>query len=266
MPKLILKNRNQVERELQNLFADLSDYPYSLDDLIWDDLLSEKNKYEPLFRKINKNEYIFSHYDFEAILQVLEYTYQEGKFETVSDFLDKFLKNITDLSFNEWVAIFPLEYSGTRNYVNFRGTRSLGDFKLLSPRKNYKNFSYILTSIYSSSTIDERLLEHQNRMGDEFLLDSPLLSLHLHGSKDVVRYRSLSHFQFFKWVHDLFVANFCTRSTLRIVSMSERSRSNGHFFLLNLKNGRLERCPLREGSRFLWDFDKNKLSTSYPTD
>ncbi|WP_088892057.1 HEPN domain-containing protein [Leptolyngbya ohadii] len=230
-------DKKHLEGCLGNLLKKIKESGLSLSQYIDEN----REQCKPFVKALYKNRYISENYFLEDIIEILEYTYTKAPL-SVKQLIDEFESNLVG-SYNEWAVIFPLNYSrvlsrSTKSF--FRRSIKLGRYTITPARDSIKGFREFCARKYQSHQIEFRTLEHQIRVTNGHLLSSPLLSFHIHGSFQIAQIKSLNFYNFFLWMQNLHIA--LLRKRLPIFgSLQDIS---AHYFLLNLKNGEINRIPI----------------------
>lgn len=240
-----MNNKNKLEGHLGNLIGEIQDSQLGLSQFIYEN----QERCQAFIKALYKNDYICENYSLEAIIEILDYTFTQN-FSSVKQLIDAFEVNLKN-SYNEWVVIFPLNYNKlpTRSSCSFfERSVEIGRYIIIPPRNSVKNFKNFYIRKYRSYRIESRILEHQIRVSNGHILSSPLLSFHIHGSWQIASARGLYFYNFFLWLQNLYIALLGKRDATLNLSQD----ISIHYFLLNLKNGEIDRFPIHV-------FDENRI-------
>ena len=245
MNKITFKNTEILKRKLELFIKDAQSNAdaQNLIDFIYDN----PERYDSILKPFFSNSYLREYYDAKAIVELLVSIYYAHKIKDGKEFLHQFSKNLNRV-FNEWVAIFPLDYntlfSKPLTFINFK--RFGHEVLIIPPTKDFKLLSSLLVKEYKSSNPEEDFEDFHRRKRNT-LVDNPLLCIRYHGTRNVVLGQVLKHYRYFKWLQEVFIASINGREELFNLNQA----TTEHYYLLNLKQGELEPYPLWEGSKCL---------------
>lgn len=243
--KITISNRSKIENEIIKL-----SHAIGISGL-YDDVIENPEKYNPLIKELFKIQYIKDNCDIDILIQILDSTNETCKENTKLNFIDTFI-NIVQSLYIKWVIIFPLDYNTMGFSKPIAGTKTIQKYKILPPQKTPKQFNNSIKKHFGSIASKTEIIEHQNRQ-TRGLLTRPLLCVETNGSRVMARQKGYEYYKYFRYIQDLFIAHYGTRSCL----FNELSDYNRHFFELNIENGDLDRNSLQGDSKVLWRYDES---------
>ncbi len=106
--KVIFDNPKALERGL-TLFIKEAESKSDIQELI-DSIYDNPKQYSAILKPLFANKYLREYYDAVTILELLTNIYYHYKIKDSKTFFHYFCKDFNRI-YNEWVAIFPLDYN-----------------------------------------------------------------------------------------------------------------------------------------------------------
>lgn len=247
--KIELSNRNHIESELTKLLKKVNEG----EDFF--ELLTEDSASDALFKHLYKNEYLKTHYSIDFMVNLLDLTYRYNEKANSTSYLDAFLSNI-EQSYNDWIFLVSLDYNRSIPFPLkfFKDDFDLGKFTLTPSKSNSLQFCNYFEQKFSLNSVKQERVDDENRR-NENILEHPLLTFTIHGARDIVKSRAVEYFKYFKMIQDVYFAVYD-----RLLTRPVDIQPTTGFFLINAKNGDLERYPLWEGSQIKGVFSSDKIN------
>lgn len=245
MAKLTFNNTQALEKGLE-LFIKDAESKADVQEL-YEYISDDPERYNGIFKLFFLNSYLHEYYDAGTILDMLISIYYTYKIKDGKELLHQF-RTLFNKVFNEWVAIFPLDYNTifSKPLTSLQFKRFGKKVLVIPPTKDFKLLRALLAKEYKGLDSRESFDDFQRR-NRSTLINNPLLCIRFHGARDVVLGQTLKPYRYFKWLQEVFVASVGGREEM----FNANQVMTEHFYLLNLKQGELESYPLREGSKCL---------------